>query len=86
MKEGITSTGFNYAISEEVANDWELLEALSEMDENKSKLVTVVKRALGDEGYKALKEHCREGTVVSTERMSAEITEVFKSFNELKNS
>nr|DAL06359.1 MAG TPA: hypothetical protein [Caudoviricetes sp.] len=86
MKEGITATGFKFSISEDIADNWELLEEIADMEENKLKLIKVIKMILGEAGYNSLKEHCRENGVVSTKKMRNEVVEIFKMFKELKNS
>lgn len=55
-----TKNGFAYTVSEGGMDDWELLEALGELDEGKThKLPAVGALLLGAEQYAALKEFNR---------------------------
>lgn len=83
--------GFEVEIPDENLDDYELLEDLVELDEddeNYGKIVSVYKRLLGKEQYKALKEHIRNesGRVACTEMMDT-LREIFEIQNgEVKNS
>lgn len=88
MIKGVTKTGFAFSISQEALNDYELIEMLSELDENVLVLTKIVNRLLGTEQAKLLKDHIRnEDGVVKLELMSAEIEDIFSSSGEdAKNS
>lgn len=87
MIKGTTSTGFEYEVSEKVANDYELVENLGELDKNPLILGTIVKQILGEKQTEKLKDHVRdEEGMVPTDRISAEIIEIFTSNNVTKNS
>lgn len=87
MIEGKTSSGFEYAIPEENLNNYELVEALSEVEENPLLISKVVKLLLGDEQAKKLKDHLRTKTgIVPMDKMSDEIMEIFESQKDTKNS
>lgn len=88
MLEGKTKSGFEFNISDETLDDWELFEDISEMDEKggELKFIKAAKRLLGQEQYESLKEFLRnnEGRVSAT-LMSETISEIFFSTNEGKN-
>lgn len=84
---GKTKTGFMYQLQKERLNNYELLEAIGELDDNPLVLSKVVNLLLGKEQTKKLKEHVRtEDGIVPTEKLSEEITEIFQNQNLTKNS
>lgn len=84
--EGKTKSGFEFAISQERAENYELLEALSELDDNTMALPKVIKLLLGDDGAKRLKDHVRtKDGMVPPQAMTEEIEQIMKSKNETKN-
>lgn len=85
---GKTESGFEYKISKDIVNDYELLENLGELESNPLLLTTVVKQVLGEEQANKLKEHCRNKKgMVQTDKISEEILDIFKnSGEETKNS
>ncbi|WP_179395730.1 hypothetical protein [Lacticaseibacillus absianus] len=87
MLKGKTSTGFEYEISDDRVNNYELLEVLEELDESPAALVRAVKMLLGAEQTKALKDHVRtESGVVPADRMTDELKEIFERQGAVKNS
>lgn len=87
MIKGKTKSGFEYNISEENLDNYELLEALGEMEENPLVISKIVNMLLGKDQTKKLKEHIRsESGIVSAEKMGEEIKNIFESVNETKNS
>lgn len=87
MITGKTTSGFEYEISKARIENYELIEALSEVDENPLLLPKAVNLLLGNEQADKLKEHLRDNEgLVSTERLSKEIEEIFQSQKETKNS
>lgn len=82
------SDGFEIEINENCLDDWDLLEALNEIDEgNTGKIVKVAKIMLGEDGVSALKDHYRKtGEKVSVTVMVSAITELMESVSQLKNS
>ncbi len=88
MIKGKTSSGFEFQISKDVANDYELLENLAELEDNPLILGKVVKQILGEEQTKKLKDHIRnKNGIVPTNKMTQEIIEIFKNAGEeTKNS
>lgn len=87
MISGKTKSGFKYSVAEERLNNYELLEAIGELEENPLILTKVVDLLLGKEQKKELKDHVRtEDGLVPTDKLSDEITEIFQSQSEIKNS
>ena len=87
MIKGKTKSGFSYELDKERLNNYELLEAIEELEENPLVLSRVVNLLLGKEQTKKLKDHLRtENGIVPTEKMSEDITEIFQNQGETKNS
>lgn len=86
MIKGTTSSGFSFKISDANLNDWNLLEALSELDDNPLAIVKAAKAMLGTTQYNDLKKHCTKRGHISTEMMNNELLEIMKSNSESKNS
>ena len=87
MIKGKTKSGFSYELDKERLNNYELLEAIEELEENPLVLSRVVNLLLGKEQTKKLKDHIRnKDGIVPTEKMSEEITEIFQNQGETKNS
>lgn len=86
MIEGITKSGFKFSIREELADDYELLELIGEIDENPAKVDALLVKLLGKEQKNALKEHLRgENGIVKLTDMDNAITEIFAAFPKSKN-
>lgn len=86
--KGKTESGFEYTISSDIIDNWELLESLQGVDNGeKYAFLDVLKCILPDKADRdRLKEHCRnENGIVSTKSMVHEIVGIFKSQN-AKNS
>lgn len=85
MTKGITKTGFKFTLLDEVLDDMELLELVSEVDDNPLLLPKLIERLLGRKQKKRLYDHCRDekGRVSST-RVSNELEEIF-SKTKVKN-
>ena len=88
MIEGKTSSGFEFAISKDVKNDYELVENLGELEDNPLILGKIVNQILGKEQTAKLKNHVRnENGIVPTDKMTQEIIEIFRNGGEeTKNS
>jgi len=87
MIKGKTKSGFSYELDKERLNNYELLEAIEELEENPLVLSRVVNLLLGKEQTKKLKDHIRnKDGIVPTEKISEEITEIFQNQGETKNS
>ena len=55
MLKGISASGFEFEIDEEVLDDWEMLELLQEIDDGKiGKLAKAIVFLLGEEQYEKL--------------------------------
>lgn len=87
MIKGITTTGFEFELEDEVLDDYELLETLSEVDQGNYGLVPkMVSLLLGEEQKEALKNHIRANSKrVSAKKLLDEVTEIFQASNSLKN-
>ena len=80
MLKGTTKSGFKFEIDDKHLENYELLEAISEVEESPLALPRVIKLLLGDNKAKALKNHVRDDEgFVSSEKLSAEIMEIFES-------
>jgi hypothetical protein len=87
MLTGKTTSGFEYVISKARLENYELIEALSEVDENPLLLPKTLNLLLGKEQANKLKDHLRDDEgLVSFEKLSNEITEILQNQNETKNS
>ena len=88
MIKGKTSSGFEFNISKDVKNDYELIENLGELDDNPIILGKIVKQILGKEQTSKLKNHIRnENGIVPIDEMTQEIIEIFQNAGEgTKNS
>lgn len=87
MKKGTTSTGFEYVIEDTVLDDMELLEMLTDIDKgDASKLPEVVYLLFGEDGKRALYDHCRENGRVKISRIGKELAEIFAGSDESKKS
>lgn len=85
MIKGITQNGFEFVIEKDALDDWEIFEAISELDEKPQSIIKVAKLLLGQEQYSSLKEHCRENGRVKLTKMSEEINYILSSNKETKN-
>lgn len=88
MIKGKTQSGFEFELEEDVLNDYELLEALREIDKgDEGAIVDVMNIILSKDQLKALKEHLRneKGRVGAIE-MITEFAEIMKASKEGKNS
>ena len=87
MIEGKTASGFEYKITEDALDDYDLLEALTDIDSgNYQKITVVVDHLLGKEQKEMLKKHIRENGRVSAKAMISEIFEILKGSQTGKNS
>lgn len=85
MLKGKTSSGFKFEIAEGALDNYELVEALADIDTDPLSVTKVVTLLLGKAQKEKLKEHVRndEGVVTTTALMK-EIEEVFKTQNKVK--
>lgn len=87
MISGVTESGFEFELEEDVLDDYELLETLCELDKgNYSVLADMVNMLLTEEQKIKLKEHVKkDGKRVSTKRLLTEVMQIFNATKELKN-
>lgn len=86
MIKGQTESGFNYEISPDIQNDYEIVEMLGEIEENPLLLSRLVKKILGNDQMNDLKEHIRdENGLVGTAEMMKEVQDIFTGAQEVKN-
>lgn len=88
MIKGKTKTGFEYQIGKDTLNNYEMLENISELEENPLLITKIANQLLGKNLVRELKEHVRNDKgIISINRMSEEITDIFQNGNqETKNS
>lgn len=87
MISGKTKSGFKFKISKARLENYELIESLSEVDENPLLLPKTVNLLLGKEQTVKLKDHLRDKEgLVPTDKLTDEIMEIFQSQSETKNS
>lgn len=85
MLKGKTSTGFQFEIAEGALDNYELVEALADIETDPLSVTKVVTLLLGKEQKEKLKDHVRNDKgVVTTTALMKEIEEVFKTQNKVK--
>lgn len=86
MLKGTTKSGFRYEITTERLSNFELLEILSEVDENPLLLPKVLNLLLGERQSKNLKNYLRdEEGFVSIDKIRETIEDIFAAQNKIKN-
>lgn len=87
MIKGTTKSGFHYLIPEKRVNNYNLLEAINDADENPMLIPKVLKLLLGDEQTEKFKKHLtdKEG-FISMEKMMDELKDIFTTQSKLKKS
>lgn len=87
MIEGKTDSGFVYSIEKKRLDNYELLEVITEVDENPTLIPKALKLLLGQEQASELKEHVRdEDGIVPAEKMVEELGNIFQNQAQTKNS
>lgn len=88
MITGVTESGFEYQLDDDMMDDYELLEILCDIDNGNTALVTKAARLiLGDAQLEALKSHLRgSGKRVPASKMIAEVTQIINGNSTGKNS
>lgn len=81
MLKGKTKSGFKFEVEDDRLNNYELVEAISEVsDGNPLALTKVIKLLLGEDEAKSLKDHVRdEKGLVPSDKLSDEVMEIFQS-------
>lgn len=87
MIEGKLKSGFEYKIEEHVLDNMELVDAITEVDQNPTALSKVIKMLLGDEQRKKLYDHLRDpkNGNVPIVAVSDAVAEIFSGSGQLKN-
>jgi len=87
MVKGETKSGFEYKIPKKNLDNYDLVETIAEAQDNPLLFPKMVNLLLGKEQANKLKDHLRDKDgIISTEKMSNEIMEIFESQKEAKNS
>lgn len=83
---GVTKTGFRFNVPQYRLENYELIEAIGELDDKPQTLPKVVNLLLGEDQAKLLKDHIRdkETGIVDVNKLSTEITQIF-AVQEIKN-
>lgn len=82
---GVTKSGFNYSIPQKNLKNYELVEALGEVDNNPLVLPRILNLLLGKEQTQKLKKHLRDDDgIVDTDKITAELEDIFKAQKKLK--
>ena len=82
---GVTKSGFNYSIPQKNLKNYELVEALGEVDNNPLVLPRILNLLLGKEQTQKLKNHLRDDDgIVDTDKITAELEDIFKAQKKLK--
>ena len=82
---GVTKSGFAYSILEKNIKNYELVEALGELDTNPLVLPRVLNLLLGKEQTQKLKDQVRdEDGIIDTEKVTLELEDIFKAQERLK--
>ena len=86
MIQGKTESGFEFEITEEALDDYELLEALHKADKGDTGYLTEAVNLLLRDQVTELKEHVKEiHGRVSMKAMFDEVTQIFGANKEIKN-
>lgn len=84
--KGSTESGFEYVLDKKRLDNYELLEVITEVDNNPALMPKALKLLLGDDQANALKEHVRdEEGFVPGQRMAEELANIFQNQAETKN-
>lgn len=87
MLQGTTKSGFAYEIEDERLNNYELVEAIGELEEYPVAISKVVNLLLGKKQAEDLKNHVRsEDGFVPSEKINEEIMDIFNAHGQIKNS
>lgn len=85
MIKGETTTGFKYEIPKDVLDDYELVEAVGEIDVSASAIPRVLTLLLGEEQKNKLKDHIRnEAGRVPMSAMNKEIMDILSNQTQVK--
>ena len=86
MISGKTRTGFEYAIADDVFDDYEILELMAKVKKNDPLAIfELIERLLGEEQKDQLKDHVRVNGRVPMSAINDEIVDIFTN-EEVKKS
>jgi hypothetical protein len=85
MITGKTKSGFEFKLEDNALDDYELIEALGELDENPLIISKVINLLFGSRKNEVKEFIKRQKGYVSTKEMSNLITEVFSAISNGKN-
>lgn len=84
--KGKTKSGFEYSLDVERLENYEVIEAIAELNEDISAMPKLLNLILGEEQKKKLLDHLRDKEgIVKVSKLETEIFEIFNSAKELKN-
>lgn len=84
---GVTESGFEFKISADTLDDYELMEMIAELDDGKMQnLPKIITKVLGDNQKSDLMEHLRKNGKVSMIKMSKSFFEIMGAIKEGKKS
>ncbi len=87
MVKGTTRSGFAFEVAEDIANDMELFEALSDLDGGDMRAMVPVCRIVLGEQKKALYEHLRTlHGKVPVDKVTEEIADIIEALKDGKKS
>lgn len=85
--KGKTPKGFSFEVDADRLDDYELFEEVTEAESNPMLGPSILKKVLGEEQKNRLVDFCRgENGRAKIADVTAEMSAIFKSINELKNS
>lgn len=86
MIEGKTPSGFNFALADDILDDFELFEVFCEIDKGKVEYIPeAAKKLLGEKQYTELKTFLRNNGRVSTKVMTSEVMAILSECKQTKN-
>lgn len=88
MVKGITKTGFEYLINEELVKDARFLELFAKIQGGESMLVfKLIERMLGEVQKSKLYDHCQDETgMVPLDALTAEVLDIFERLGEANST
>ena len=85
MIKGVTRSGFEFEVAEDIANDMELFEALTDLDNGDLRAIVPICRTIIGDRKKELYDHLRgEDGRVPIERVSDEIVDILTAVKDGK--
>ena len=83
---GKTRSGFAYEVPHERVDNFELLDALVALRQDKTRITTVIRMLLGEEQLARMKEHCRnDAGIVPLTAIERELEDIFSAIGQAKN-